>query len=260
MVADWESKFGEWARPPGKTEEERCQNAEKAIRNAIGASQKFASRNVSVFSQGSYRNNTNVRQDSDVDIGVLCGTTYLNDYPPGTTREDFGFSASDYLYESFKNEVEESLVQYFGRNAVERGNKAFDVHETRYHVEADVAAFFVHRRYDENKDYHEGVSLRTDKEKRKIINWPEQHYRNGVGKNNDTSRRFKSLVRIVKALCNEMSDAGISAAKPIPGFLIECLVWNVPDDKFGNSMYWSDTRACLAYLFNNTMREEQCSE
>lgn len=68
---------------------------------------------------------------------MLCGTTYLNYYPDGTTRETFGFSASDYRYAQFKNEVEEALVTYFGRAAVTRGNKAFDIHETSYHVEAD---------------------------------------------------------------------------------------------------------------------------
>jgi hypothetical protein len=37
------------------------------------------------------------------------------------------------------------LRSYFGANAVARGNKAFDVRETSYHVEADVSPFFEHR-------------------------------------------------------------------------------------------------------------------
>ena len=59
------------AKPPGKTEQDRCDNAATAIRKAIEASDKLRSHRVSVFAQGSYRNNTNVRKDSDVDIGVL---------------------------------------------------------------------------------------------------------------------------------------------------------------------------------------------
>ena len=68
----WEEAFSSWAQPPAKTEQDRCENAEKAVRNAISASDKLKNRNIKVFTQGSYRNNTNVKQDSDVDIGILC--------------------------------------------------------------------------------------------------------------------------------------------------------------------------------------------
>ena len=68
MSRDWEAQFRERAKPPGKTEQDRCDNAASAIRNAIKASDKLRERGVSVFVQGSYRNNTNVRKDSDVDI------------------------------------------------------------------------------------------------------------------------------------------------------------------------------------------------
>jgi len=259
MKRDWEAQFRQWAKPPSQTEQDRCDNAESAIHNAIEASEKLQAHNVSVFTQGSYKNNTNVRRDSDVDIGIRCGSTFLNDYPEGTTSETFDFFSSDYQYEQFKNEVEEALVIYFGRAAVKRGNKAFDIHETSYHVEADVAAFFTHRRFSKNSSYHEGVALFTDNENRRIINWPEQHYDNGVDKNKKTGKRFKSIVRILKALSNEMAEAGISAGD-VPGFLIECLVWNVENDHFQHLTFHADVRAALAFLFNNTRSHEQCKE
>ena len=62
MSRDWEEQFREWAKPPGKTEQERCDNAASTIRSAIKASDKLRARSVSVFAQGSYRNNTNVRK------------------------------------------------------------------------------------------------------------------------------------------------------------------------------------------------------
>jgi hypothetical protein len=257
---DWEAQFREWAKPPGKTEQDRCDNAASAIRNAIKASDKLRVRGVSVFTQGSYRNNTNVRNDSDVDIGILCTDTFFHDpLPEGLTSQALGFSDATYQYDQFKNEVEEALVNYFGGSAVKRGNIAFDVHETNYHVEADVAAFFVHRRYSSNGTYLEGVELRTDKEKRRVINWPEQHYKNGVVKNNNTGTRFKSIVRVLKALSNEMIEKGIRSSDVL-GYMIECLVWNVPNDSFQYSTYTADTRATLAYLFNNTMTQEACKE
>ena len=260
MSRDWEAQFREWAKPPGKTEQDRCDNAASAIRNAIKASDKLRVRDVSIFAQGSYRNNTNVRKDSDVDIGILCTDTFFHDpLPEGWTQERLGFSDATYHYDQYKNEIEDALVNYFGRSAVKRGNKAFDVHETSYHVEADVAAFFEHRRYKGDGTYLEGVELRTDKENRRIINWPEQHYENGVGKNNATGTRFKSIVRVLKALSNEMTEQRVRSAD-IPGFLVECLVWNVPNHEFQNSTYRADVWGALAFLFNNTRSQDDCKE
>lgn len=259
MTGDWESVFSSWAKPAGKTEQERCENAERAIRNAIAASDKLKHRNIKVLTQGSYRNRTNVRKDSDVDVGILCYDTFFMDLPKGHTKEDLGIGPATYHYTQFKDEVDEALRTHFGESSVHRGNKAFDIHENSYRVDADVAPFFEHRRYLVNDDYLSGVELWSDKDQR-VINWPEQHYQNGVKKNTQTNKRYKSLVRITKSLCNEMSDVGIAEAKPILGFLVECLVWNVPNDDFGHDTYKSDVRACLAYLFNNTRTDEECSE
>lgn len=255
----WEDKFKRWATPPGKTEEERCSNAEKAIKNAIQASDKLNHRNIRIFTQGSYRNNTNVKADSDVDVGVLCFDTFFHNFPNGYSRENFGITPATYHYEQFKNEIGEALKSYFGAGAVSRGNKAFDIHETSYHVEADVAAFFEHRRYSTDGTYLSGVELHPDNGG-KIINWPEQHYQNGVNKNKNTGRSFKSVVRIIKSLCNEMSENNIQQAKDIPGFLIECLVWNVPDSKFSHANWSGNVRACLAHLFNSTKDENKCTD
>ena len=259
MARDWEGQFKEWAKPPGKTEQDRCDNADSAIRNAVRASDKLRARNISVFAHGSYRNNTNVRKDSDVDIGILCTDTFFFELPEGTTRETYKIAPATYQYAQFKNEVEEALVNYFGSPAVKRGNKAFDVHETSYHVEADVAAFFEHLRYQTYGEPLKGAELRTDKENRRIVNWPEQHCENAVSKNKQTGTRFKSVVRVLKALSNEMTQQGVRAGD-VPGFLIECLVWNMPNDQFQHSTYTADVRAVLAFLFNNTMTQEACKK
>lgn len=261
MARDWESTFRNWASPPGKTEQDRCENAERAIKNAIARSPQLNQRNIKVFTHGSYRNNTNVRQDSDVDVGVACYDVFFPDYPKETTDKTFGHIDGSYDYSTFKNEVGQALVDYFGASAVSRGNKAFDIKENSYHVDADVAPFFEHRRYSKNGSFESGVELRPDNGNPfKIINWPEQHYDNGVSKNNNSSRRYKAMVRILKKLCNEMTDNGTAAARPIPGFLNECLVWNVPNSNFGNNSYINDVRNCLAHLFNNTISYEKCSE
>jgi hypothetical protein len=55
-----------------------------------------------------------------------------------------------------------------------------------------------------------------------------------VAKNNATGGRFKRIVRVLKRLRNEMADHDVAAAKPIASYLIECFVWNVPNEGFGH--------------------------
>jgi hypothetical protein len=260
MTRDWEPQFRLWAKPPGKTEEQRCENAISAIRNAVNGSEKLRNRDITIFCQGSYRNNTNVRKDSDVDVGILCKDTFFYDeLPEQATPNELGILPANYSYEQFKNDVGEALSSYFGGRAVTRGNKAFDVHETSYHVDADVAPFFEHRRYyNVDGDYLKGVEMRTDNGL-SVINWPEHHYENGVRKNKDTGMRYKSIIRVLKALSNEMTEAKVRAGS-IPGFLIECLVWNVPDECFQNPEYTDDVREALLFTYENTKNDKNCDE
>lgn len=118
---------------------------------------------------------------------------------------------------------------------------------------------FEYRRYSNDGSHTKGVAFYPDSGAR-IINWPEQNYENGVQKNKATGQRFKAVVRILKRLRIKMSEEKIQAAVPIPSFLVECLVWNVPNDRFGHDTYRQDVRSALAYLFNNTMRIEDCKE
>ena len=81
MSRDWESIFTTWSQGPSETEESKAENAERQIRQTISASPKLQSRNIVVFTQGSYRNRVNVRQESDVDIGILCYDSFFPEYP-----------------------------------------------------------------------------------------------------------------------------------------------------------------------------------
>ena len=260
MAQDWEVTFNGWAKPPGKTEQDKCGNAETAIRKAISSGYSISKRTIKVFPQGSYRHRTNVKADSDVDICIVCHDSIFFDLPGGMKPDDFNISTpAKYSYSTYKKDVEDALVSYFGKSTVRRGNKAFDIHENTYRVDADAVACFEYRRYDEDGSYIEGTSFLPDKGSR-IINWPEQNYQNGVAKNDVTNRRFKSIVRILKRLRNEMVENGISKAEPIPSFLIESLVWNVPDEGFAHETLTGDVRYSLAYLFNNTRKFDACKE
>ena len=174
MARNWESDFSVWAQPPSKTEEQRSENAIRGTRAAVNGSSNLNQRRIKVFTQGSYRNRVNVRQDSDVDLGVmLYYDAFLDEYPEGKTRADFGNYDAGYSFSQFKDELEAALVDHFGRTAVKRGNKAFNIRENTYHVEADVVPLFEFRQYWERENYRAGVALMTDQGKR-IENYPER--------------------------------------------------------------------------------------
>lgn len=263
MSRDWESVFTTWSQGPGKTEQERAENAERQIKQAIQASEKLKNRNIKVFTQGSYRNRVNVRQDSDVDVGVLCFDTYFPEYPDDNVKMELAksFIPATYEYATFKNELEEALVARFGRAAVTRGSKAFDIKANTYRVESDVAAFFEHRRYVTSTYYHSGVEMIPDDYKPPSVkNWPEQHYKNGISKNDTTTRRYKRFVRVLKKLSIEMASNGIQSAKDAPSFLIECLVFNASSSCFEYLTFKEMVRTVLAELYNNTLSDDKCSE
>jgi len=255
-----EEQLARFSTPPSQTERDKMDNAEKAIRNAIAASEELKSRSIKVFAQGSYRNRVNVRAESDVDIAIVCSDTFFWQGPDGATFESLGITPATYQFETFRKEVGDALIDHFGADAVTPGDKAFDVHANTYRVEADVAPFFDHRRYNKNGTVFHGVEMRSRTGQQRIINWPDQHYENGVAKNGRTGRSYKGCVRILKSVKNAMADAGIASAKAVPSFLMECLIWNVADNVLNQNTWQSAMRDSLAHLFNNTMTDEKCGE
>ncbi len=57
-----------------------------------------------------------------------------------------------------------------------------------------------------------------------------------------------------------MEDQGVKAASGIGSFLIESLVWNVPKEAFLHDTYTADVQYVLAHAFNNTRKDEDCSD
>jgi hypothetical protein len=267
MARDWEATFHEWSKPSSDTEQQKYENAERMIRDAIKESTALTGRDIRVFAKGSYRNNTNVRQESDVDIVVACRVPFFADFTfADYDKQALGLVDSPYLYPQFKKDVGAALVAKFGSYGVTCGSKAFDVHATGYHVDADVVPCFELRRYRkrthltlERFSYDLGTRFFSDTGE-EIDNWPDQQLENGIAKNNATGNRYKFIVRALKRLRNEMADQGIAEAKPIPSYLIECLVWNAPNTCFGNVKYYDDVRAVIVSVWNDTRTDEACRE
>lgn len=270
MPRDWEQAFRTWSKPSSDTEADKQDNAIRMIKDAIWEYVPLRTYDISVFAQGSYRNNTNVKQESDVDICVCCNDTFWSDY----TFADYGavqagVSDAPYTYNQFKNDVQSALEQKFGKDGVRRGAKAFDVRPNTYRVDADVLAAFAHRRYQKKTpnlltggyiyDYSKpvGAEFISDTGIR-VVNWPEQHYTYGVLKNKLTGYRFKSAVRVLKNIRYDMDDAGVKAAKAVPSYLIECMLFNVDDRAFEKNSSVELMQSLIVECYKATATDEAC--
>jgi hypothetical protein len=78
------------------------------------------------------------------------------------------------------------------------------------------------------------------------------------GFGNATNYRYKYMVRALKRLENLLVNEG-ELPKELASFLIECLVYNVPNDEFGHARYVDEMRAVLATIFNATLAKDRCS-
>jgi hypothetical protein len=187
---------------------------------------------------------------------VLCKDTYFYDVPPGTTIATFGGATpAVYTFQQFRTDVEGSLREYFGGKAVGSGKKAFDIHENTYRIAADAVPCFEGRWYG-HRPPAIGTAFIADGVT--IFNYPDQHYANGIEKNKNTSRRFKAIVRILKHFRYEMLAAGIASSRPMASFLIESLVWNVPNSQFGSTSLRDDLKAAILFIYQNTKSGWTC--
>ncbi len=239
-----EDQINRWANPPSDTESEKCTSAISQIIDAL--CDHFGSK-ISFIRQGSHHNRTNTRLDSDVDIAVIHEDSYYPDITSLTEADkqlhNRYRSDAKYDYSQFKTDVSVVLQKKFGTINVERKNKCIRVKGSVSRVNADVVPTFEHRRFSAyNVVSATGIGLLTDKGER-INSFPEQHYENGVKKNDRTGRAYKSVVRIFKNVRNDLKDKGLLRGGDMPSFFIECLVWNTPDGYFNGKPYREDALA-----------------
>ena len=250
-----ETKLRSFAAPISDTEDQQCRNAINMIRNALklknyydsdsdimqfsGSSSYYirmrdnAGNKIKIFIQGSYANKTNIRKESDVDIAVVRENHFHTNYREGITDAVYGFSSHPDNSKQFKDEIQSILINSFGANDVKRHNKSIHVKGNTYRKDSDVVPCTRYRDYSIDFDgdvskYRGGIYIVAD-DGSIIINYPEQHIENGVKKNSNTSFRFKKMIRIAKNIRVCMENGGIASAKKMSSFLIESLLWNVPD-------------------------------
>ena len=250
-----ESVLQSWTSPLSQTEEQRVENTVRIIREAVTSYFKLSDCSMSIFFLFFYANNTNVRQNSDVDICIMSTSTVFCNYVEGKTDKDYGYTPGTISFYDYKAYIIEALKNKFGAAAITIGNKCVNIKANSYHVNADVVPAFQYRDFKiinsiNPQKYIEGIKYLSSTGEQ-VINYPKDHIENGKQKNIDTNHEYKKLVRIMKHIRNEMVDKGIVNGDKITSFLIECLIWNLPNDIITNSNTWAGTvQKSIAYLWN----------
>lgn len=274
-----EEQLKQYAAPLSETENEKCLNAIKMVRDALKVlgfvdddklvkplyedtysygvemHNSSNSRKVKLFIQGSYANNTNVRTESDVDIAVIQEDTFQTMYRLGVTDENYHFVTAPKPLKAFKDEVQECLENKFGID-VERKNKSIKVHGNSYRKDADTVPCMRYRDYSQEycnnaDDFIGGVVIISDEGER-IINFPEQHIANGKKKNNNTNHYYKKMVRIIKKIRYIMEDNSFSSSKDMSSFGLESLLWNIPDSVFTRyTIYRYEFGEIVQYIYKH---------
>lgn len=246
-----EQQLINWSSPVSTSEDQKCKNAISQVTEAIRA--KFGNK-VSIFLQGSYCNNTNVRLDSDVDIVVRYNETF---YPDLSFLDDeqkkvynSNRNPSDYKFVQLKEDILNALQNKFG-NGAQRKNKCILVEGNTTRVNADVIPCFVLKRYRTGTQVSvEGIKFFAD-DGTEIISYPEQHYKNGVAKTEATTRMYKRSVRILKNIRNKLIENGIINEELVSSFFIECIVWNVDKDQFIANNYRQTLRNVIVAIHSD---------
>ncbi|WP_104805613.1 nucleotidyltransferase domain-containing protein [Blautia marasmi] len=83
------------------------------IRDAVNSCNELKYKDIDIFIQGSYANNTNVRSESDVDVCVMLRDTFHTVYAKRKGREDYGFSASNFTFQEYRDLVKKALQGKF---------------------------------------------------------------------------------------------------------------------------------------------------
>ena len=246
-----ERLLSSWIKPSSLSEQDRQERAERMVRKAIDAHPAFAGTSIRVYAKGSYPNGTNVRLDSDVDVVVENRDCCYYDCLSGSGRPaGLADYTGHWTPQSWRQEVTNAIVASFGAGEVDTsGSVALAIAEKPgSRPSADVVPSFLYYQYNrpEDRSPHQGTKV-FKAGGGHIVNWPDQQFVQGRAKNVSTGQRYKNYVRALKNAENHLVSQAAITAKP--SYLMECLVWNVPDATLKTGTLDNGFRATLVWLW-----------
>lgn len=222
---------------------QRSSDTYASIRHALEASDSISRLDTEIYLQGSYKNSTNIRGDSDIDIVIQLNSTFTPDTdllpPTEKARFEAAYRDATYQWADFRNDVLRALRTYYGSELVAQGDKSIRVAGRSGKLDSDVVVALQYRLYTsfksiDNQASVEGITFFTTSDNRRVINYPKLHYLLGIEKNDSqhTDGVYKATVRIFKNARRYLADRGLISKSLAPSYFIECLLFNVDDELY----------------------------
>ena len=221
-----ETTLAKWSHHEAGT---AFKQAHVPIREALEAHKGLSRFKYEVFLQGSYKNDTNLGGDSDVDVVVRL-TTKLKPSVADLTGERLQENGSHRFvhqqWKSFRDEALKALRASFGK-AAKSGRKTLKVPKGSIPADADLVVTVSHR---------DGIGFYLSDERRWVVSFPQHHHARGLKKEKAVNNRFKRTIRMFKAARNRLVERKVLTKDDAPSYFIECLLYNVPDSLFASKL------------------------
>lgn len=202
----------------------------------------YADKQCKVFLQGSYGNDTNIFEESDVDVVIRLDSIFTYDVNNLPDAQKAAFQTAHpnavYTHTHFREHVLEVLTDRFEDDVVS-GTKAVMIKPFHNRRKTDVLIATQHRKYScyyglGNETQVTGISFHKSDGTR-VANYPRQHRENLVKKNQETSEWLKHIIRICKNARQKMIDEELIEAGVAPSYYVEGLLYNAPNNLYGTS-------------------------
>ena len=249
-----ESQLATWANQGSITQSSTTYNT---IKNALENNRAaYAAKSFEVFLQGSYGNDTNIWSESDVDVVIRLDSIMRSDLTalPADQEQAYHrhYPKAIYTLKEFRDGVVSRLQSAFDAANVELGTKAITIKANGSRRKADVIVCHQYRKYarftsSSDEKFTPGILFPTNLYE-EIINYPKLHSENCTLKHKATSEWFKPMVRIFKNMRSKLVDDGIIPSDTAPSYFIEGMLYNVPQEKFGQS-YANSFVNCINWLY-----------
>ena len=242
-----ESTLSGWSHHQAAT---AFKQAHVPIREALDAYKGLSQFKYEVFLQGSYKNDTNLGGDSDVDVVVRLAdrlkprvAALAGEKLQGNGSHRFALER----WQSFRDHAMKAMRARFGK-AVKSGRKTLKLPKGKVPADADLVVTL---------SYKEGIGFYFLDEGRWIVSYPQQHHQRGLKKERATNKRFNRTIRMFKAARNQLVSRRELAKEDAPSYFIECLLYNVPDDRFGPELV-PTYLGILTWLKTARLNDFQC--
>ena len=242
-----ESTLSRWSHHEAAT---AFTQAHVPIREALNAYKRLSQFKYEVFLQGSYKNDTNLGGDSDVDVVVRLDHKLkptVAALSGEQLQEDGSHRFALDRWQSFRDHAMKAMRVRFGKG-VKSGRKTLKVQKGTIPADADLVVTLSHK---------EGIGFYLSDEGRWVVSFPQQHHQRGSKKERTTNKRYKRTIRMFKAARNRLVEKKVITKDDAPSYFIECLLYNVPDNLFAPNLAPTYT-GILDWLKKAQLKDFKC--